>query len=138
MQCAKGKWRKKECCVPAGSTQSSKSMTLIQSHGVAVSDESMTLYVNACSPVPEVIVLASPAPESIRKSINLFELLHHHTTDTAKEFIVRKPLRDHQIKKYYKEGNTYALNLSGDRGETYMYEYLSSCTAKCRGMSVQP
>lgn len=41
-------------------------------------------------PVPEVVVLASPAPERIRESINLFELLHREATDSAKEFVVRK------------------------------------------------
>lgn len=42
-------------------------------------------------PFPEVIVLSSPAPERIRKSIYLFELLHCQATDTAEEFIIRKP-----------------------------------------------
>lgn len=41
-------------------------------------------------PVPEVVVLPSPAPERIRESIYLFELLHREATDTAKELVVRK------------------------------------------------
>lgn len=46
------------------------------------------------SPVPQVIVLSSPAPECIRKTINLLELLHRQATDTAEELIIREPLRD--------------------------------------------
>lgn len=52
------------------------------------------------SPVPEVIVLSSPTPERIRKSINLFELLHRQATDTTKELMIRKPCGDrkhHQV-----------------------------------------
>lgn len=41
-------------------------------------------------PVPEVIIFSSPAPECIRKSINLFELLHCQATHTSKELIIRK------------------------------------------------
>ncbi|TNN44619.1 hypothetical protein EYF80_045189 [Liparis tanakae] len=42
----------------------------------------------------KVIVLSSPAPECIRKSINLLELLHRHAADAAEELVVRKPGRD--------------------------------------------
>jgi len=65
------------------------------------------------SPVPEVIVLSSPAPECIRKSINLLELLHRHAADAAEELVVRQPGRDkrtHQNRRGRKRGKTSAAH----------------------------
>lgn len=54
------------------------------------------LCVFSPSPVPEVIVLSSPAPERIWKSINLLELPHRQATDASEKLIIGEPWGDNQ------------------------------------------
>lgn len=62
----------------------------------------MRAWVGVCrvclfpSPVPEVVVLSSPAPERIWKSINLLELPHRQATDASEKLIIGEPWGDNQ------------------------------------------
>lgn len=50
------------------------------------------LYLNI--PIPKVIVFPSPAPEGVRKTIDLSELFHCQSTYTTKKLFIRKTTKE--------------------------------------------
>lgn len=49
-------------------------------------------------PVPEVIILAAPAPEGIGESVDLLELLDSQATHPPEELVVREPEQERRVR----------------------------------------
>ena len=81
------------------------------------------LYLNI--PIPKVIVFPSPAPESVRKTIDLSELFHCQSTYTAKKLFIRKTTKESRKQHSKNKIKTVCHMKSTFRSSTCFEKYTS-------------